>query len=246
YLSTPMGWGKPGTGSAQSWWFWPGIALMLFTAFAELMVNWRSLAGAVRDSVKSIVLNARRAVGKRKEETGGEGEKREVEDLDPVKEEDQVPTSWWGGGLCVSAVFSCFVMSYFFTVPIYQSLLSIIFAFFLSLVGIQAAAETDINPISTLGKVVQIAFAKFPAASLMDLQRNNVLSAAMTSASASQAVDMVGDLKTGHLINASPKSQFLAQLVGSAFAIPISVVLFLVFAKAYPCIVVVSDTCEFG
>ena len=138
-------------------------------------------------------------------------------------------------------------MSFYFTVPVYQTILSIVFAFFLALVGIQSAAETDIVPNSTLAKVVQIAFAKFPAASLQDLQRNNIITAALTAATSQQAVDMVSDLKTGHILRASPRSQFLAQLVGSVFAIPIAVALFIVFAKAYPCITDASiEVCEFG
>jgi uncharacterized oligopeptide transporter (OPT) family protein len=139
-----------------------------------------------------------------------------------------------------------FTMSYFYSIPIYQSILSIIFAFLLSLVGIVAAAQTDINPISTLAKVVQLSFAQMPASSLQDLQRANLLCAAVTSSSANQSVDMVGDLKVGHLVGASPKSQFLAQLVGSVFAVVTNVSLFVLFAKAYPCIVQVQDTCEFG
>lgn len=60
---------------------------------------------------------------------------------------------------------------------------------------------------------------------------------------ASHAVDMVGDLKTGHLLGASPVSQFWAQLVGSFLGIWLSVVLFVLFASAYPCVTDITIPC---
>ncbi|KAI8811822.1 OPT oligopeptide transporter protein-domain-containing protein [Cladochytrium replicatum] len=264
YLVSALGWGKSGNGSAQSWWFWPGIALMLFTAFAELAVNWRLLAtaggGVIRQFISSIQTAAkrlrRRGRGESSEalvvdgtvsddETSTAAKNKEIID-DPVPPELQIPTLWWTSGLLVSIVLTCFVMGFFFGIPVYQSLLSIVFAFLLSLVGIIAAGQTDINPISTLAKVVQVTFAKMPANSLEDLQRADLLCAAVTSSAANQSVDMIADLKTGHLVGASPRSQFLAQLVGTGFAIVTNVLFFVLFAKAYPCIVKVEETCEFG
>jgi hypothetical protein len=58
---------------------------------------------------------------------------------------------------------------------------------------------------------------------------------------------MVGDLKTGHLLGASPRSQFLAQCVGSVFAIAAAVPLFLLYTQAYKCIIDPTiEKCEFG
>ncbi|KAI8811363.1 OPT oligopeptide transporter protein-domain-containing protein [Cladochytrium replicatum] len=262
YLISATGWGKSGNGSAQSWWFWPGIALMIFTAFAELAMNWRLLLTASGSMFERLVSSSKAALKK----LSGRGAKSEtitVDDVtseeeataaankknfidDPVPPELQIPTLWWTSGLLVSIVMTCFVMGYFFGIPVYQSLLAVLFAFLLSLVGIIAAGQTDINPISTLAKVVQITFARMPANSLEELQRADLLCAAVTSSAANQSVDMIGDLKTGHIVGASPRSQFLAQLVGTGFAIVTNVLLFVLFAKAYPCIVKVEETCEFG
>lgn len=54
---------------------------------------------------------------------------------------------------------------------------------------------------------------------------------------------MVGDLKTGHILGASPRSQFYAQLAGSALGIWLSVALFVLFAGAYPCITDLAVPC---
>ncbi|KAJ3342395.1 hypothetical protein HDU93_002511 [Gonapodya sp. JEL0774] len=233
YLVSALGWGRTGNGSAQSWWFWPGMALMLVTAFADIAVHWRVVWHAMR----SFAIN-----GVDRLEAWREGGKA----VDPVPDYLQIPFSWWAGGLTCSVTLTCSIMGFYFGIPLGQSILALIFAFFLSIVGAFAAGQTDINPISTLAKVVQLTFAHMPASSLQDLQRSNLLCAAVTSSSACQSVDMLSDLKTGHIVGASPRSQFLAQLVGSFFAVIMNVSLFVLFAKAYPCIVIIQDTCEFG
>ncbi|TPX55977.1 hypothetical protein PhCBS80983_g04886 [Powellomyces hirtus] len=250
YLSNPLGWGKKGNGSAQSWWFWPGIALMLFSAFAELGVHYKEIAlgtkSAVTSSMRAILDKVRHRRHGQQAECSPITADASGYELNRENPKMQVPGIWWTGGLCVAFVWTCAVLSTFFAIPVYQSLLSVVFAFFLGIVGIQATAETDINPISTLAKVVQLAFVKFPASSVQEAQRNNILSAAVTSAAANQAADMVGDLKTGYLVGASPRSQFLAQLIGTTVAVPVNLGLFLIFSKAYPCILKPMDICEFG
>jgi len=58
---------------------------------------------------------------------------------------------------------------------------------------------------------------------------------------------MCGDLKTGHLLRASPVGQFWAQVAGSVLGIWLSVGLFVLFAKAYPCLVDLEQECpQFG
>lgn len=51
-----------------------------------------------------------------------------------------------------------------------------------------------------------------------------------------QAADMLGDLKTTHLLRASPRVQFYAQAIGSLVAIFMSVGMYVLFSEAYPCI----------
>jgi uncharacterized oligopeptide transporter (OPT) family protein len=54
--------------------------------------------------------------------------------------------------------------------------------------------------------------------------------------SAGQAGDMLQDLKTGHLLNASPRTMFWAQIWGSLFGVVSNVLAFLVISTAYPCL----------
>jgi uncharacterized oligopeptide transporter (OPT) family protein len=47
---------------------------------------------------------------------------------------------------------------------------------------------------------------------------------------------MTGDLKTGYLLRARPKNQFVAQLVGCVVAVFLTNGLFILFTTASPCI----------
>lgn len=58
----------------------------------------------------------------------------------------------------------------------------------------------------------------------------------VAAGAAAQSVDMLGDLRTGYLLGASPRVQFIAQAVGSAFSVVLCCGFFVLFANAYPCI----------
>ncbi|RKP14014.1 OPT oligopeptide transporter protein-domain-containing protein, partial [Piptocephalis cylindrospora] len=258
YLLGSYGFTKPGNGTAQSWFLWPGIALMVLTSFAEVAIHYRTIGrgfvGGYRECVRGVVYvthQAKRVIHRR---TAGPmarqqqlQEEEELDPNDPVPKHEQVPLLWWGGGLVCSMILTCVIMGRSFHIPVYQTIIAIILSFILAFIGLQAAGETDINPLGTIGKITQVVFCKFPADDLKSLQRADLMSANVTSSAAAQAVDMVGDLKTGQLLGASPRSQFLAQCVGSVFAVAIAVPLFILYAKAYPCIVDASvEECQFS
>jgi uncharacterized oligopeptide transporter (OPT) family protein len=48
-----------------------------------------------------------------------------------------------------------------------------------------------------------------------------------------RAGDLMQDLKTGHLVKASPRAQFYGQLIGSTLSIPVTVTAFILYNRAY-------------
>jgi uncharacterized oligopeptide transporter (OPT) family protein len=64
----------------------------------------------------------------------------------------------------------------------------------------------------------------------------NLSAGVIAAGSAAQASDMTGDLKTGYLLRAKPRNQFIAQLCGSLVSIFLTSGLFVLFTKASPCI----------
>ncbi|KAG0345693.1 hypothetical protein BG004_003288 [Podila humilis] len=241
YLEGPRSFILPGNGSAQSWFLWPGIALMVCTAFGELGVNGKALWHGIKSGVLEI-----RNIVRRLTRRNQLADSSNYVSKDPVPPHLQVPTLWWAGGLLVSAIFTIVLMAVDFHVPVYATILAIILSFILAFVGLQASGETDINPTGSIGKVTQLVFSRFPG-DLVVVQKMNLMCANISASVCAQAVDMVGDLKTGHLLGASPRSQFLAQCVGSVFAIAAAVPLFILYTSAYECIIDESiKKCEFG
>ena len=102
-----------------------------------------------------------------------------------------------------------------------MSILAVALSFVLSIVAVRSTGETDINPVGGMGKVTQLVYGGV-APGAMD---TNLMAAAITGAGASQAADMMQDLKTGHLLGASPRKQLMAQLcgllAGIVFVIPV-------------------------
>ncbi|KAI8069586.1 OPT oligopeptide transporter protein-domain-containing protein [Gongronella butleri] len=232
--------------TTQSFFLWPGIALMVLTTLAELGCRYQTLWRGIKGGCIGMVNTARQGyyttkrVVFRKELSEKEQEMLVAErDPDEIFEpEELVPAWWWLSGTFIAIIFTCAIMGEYFGMPVYQSIIAVILAFIFSFVGVQAAGETDINPTGSIGKMSQLVFARMPPTdNLKVLQKNNLMAGNISASAASQAVDMIGDLKTGQLVGASPRSQFWAQFVASFFAIAIAVGLFILFADAYPCII---------
>ncbi|KAG0227698.1 hypothetical protein BGW42_002757 [Actinomortierella wolfii] len=228
---------KPGVHTAQSWFLWPGIALMIFTSFGELAVHGRSLWNGLKGAVFLIRNGIRRIIRRFSHRGASEDDQHISVSKDPVPDHLQVPLLWWLGGFVVSLIFTVCVMSIGFKVPVWATLVAILMSFLLAFVALQAAGETDINPTGPVSKLTQVVFSRVPGLDTAGVQKTNLMCANITASICSQATDMVGDLKTGHLLAASPRSQFFAQIVGSVFAVVVAIPLFILYTSAYKCII---------
>lgn len=240
--------------STRSFFLWPGIALLVFSAFAELFVRYDTLYRGVKGGVLELVGTCQHVIRVCRRRFGSKHTLSEKELLkNPVNDEpygpqDLVPIYWWVSGLILSVIFTCAIMGFYFGMPVYQTIVSVILAFIMAFVGIQAAGETDINPTGSVAKMSQLIFAGMPGDSTAAIQKNNLMAGNITASAAAQSVDMVGDFKTGQIVGATPRSQFQTQLVGSFVAVGIAVGLFILFTDAYPCIIDqdMNAPCEFG
>ena len=86
-------------------------------------------------------------------------------------------------------------------------------SFVLSLVACRATGETDTTPIGAMGKVMQIMFAVLSKNNI----QHNLISAGVAANSASSSADLLTDLKSGYLLGANPRKQFIAQFIGIFF-----------------------------
>ncbi|KAI9672293.1 MAG: hypothetical protein M1831_002109 [Alyxoria varia] len=118
--------------------------------------------------------------------------------------------------------------------PFHLTLLALVLAVLLSILGVRALGETDLNPVSGISKITQLVFAL-----LVPVHRNpnavivNLLAGAVSESGALQAGDLMQDLKTGHLLGAAPAAQFYGQIIGSVVGAAVSACVYRLYARTY-------------
>jgi OPT family oligopeptide transporter len=190
------------------WTMWPGIALMVTSGLTATVMRWK------------VFVNAFKSMRAAKD-----GENDALTDFKHL----EVPMTLWAIGLSVSSLGLIIIMNMIFNIPILLAILSIFIAFFLSIIAVRATGETDINPVSSLGNITQIIFGAIHPGSTT----TTLLTAGVTYSGASEAADMMQDLKTGYLVGATPKKQFYAQLIGLTIGALAAVPVYLAITSKY-------------
>lgn len=211
-LATAQGWvsGPPhdhATGAA-GWILWPGAAIMIGDALFSLLLSYKTIVRAVWPA---------RAGADRVEAEAGD---------DP---RESVPRTWWTWGLAGGSTLTCIIAYLVFDIPVWMTLLAIPLSAVLAAVATRAMGETDINPTGPMGQVTQIVYGAIAPGNVP----TNLMTGAITVAGAGQCADMLQDLKTGHLLGASPRKQLVAQLWGVTAGVFVVVPIFFLFARAY-------------
>ncbi|KAG9674609.1 oligopeptide transporter-like protein, partial [Aureobasidium melanogenum] len=130
---------------------------------------------------------------------------------------------------CVGAVHIAFAN----LIPFALTLLSLVLALLLSIMGVRALGETDLNPVSGISKLTQLFFALVTPSGSPNAVIVNLIAGAISESGALQAGDLLQDLKTGHLLGASPKAQFWGQIIGSTFGAVISACIYKLYTRVY-------------
>ncbi|MEY5019453.1 MAG: hypothetical protein RLZ22_541 [Verrucomicrobiota bacterium] len=125
----------------------------------------------------------------------------------------EVPIKWMWIGLAPITIGIVVLLNIAFGLGIFSGLLAVAMSFVLALVACRATGEADTTPIGAMGKVTQLVYAV--------LVRNNpavnLMAAGVTASAAGSAADLLTDLKSGYLLGANPRRQFLAQFFGIFF-----------------------------
>ncbi|KAJ1338265.1 hypothetical protein MN608_01124 [Microdochium nivale] len=138
-------------------------------------------------------------------------------------------------GLVLSIVFC--VGSIHFTfgdlVPLYATIIAVFMALLLSIMGVRALGETDLNPVSGISKLAQLFFALIIPQSHKSSVLINLVAGAVSEAGALQAGDLMQDLKTGHLLGAAPSAQFWGQVIGATVGAVVSAFIYRLYTAVY-------------
>jgi len=138
-------------------------------------------------------------------------------------------------GLVLSMVFCVTSIRIVFgvLVPIYAVITAVFMALILSVMGVRALGETDLNPVSGISKLAQLFFAVIIPQSNKNSVLINLIAGAVSEAGALQAGDLMQDLKTGHLLGAAPNAQFWGGVIGSAVGAVVSALIYRLYTSVY-------------
>lgn len=128
--------------------------------------------------------------------------------------------------LCIHTVFGALV-------PLYATITAVLMALVLSIMGVRALGETDLNPVSGISKLAQLFFALVVPQSHPTSVLINLVAGAVSEAGALQAGDLMQDLKTGHLLGAAPKAQFWGQVIGATVGAVVSAFIYRLYTAVY-------------
>lgn len=138
-------------------------------------------------------------------------------------------------GLILALAFCIFAVQYSFAgiISIGLTILALLLALVLSIMGVRALGETDLNPVSGISKLTQLIFAAVVPSNSPNAVTINLIAGGISEAGALQAGDLLQDLKCGHLLGASPKAQFWGQLIGSGVGAVVSACIYRLYTSVY-------------
>jgi putative OPT family oligopeptide transporter len=190
-----------GYATLVQWTLWGGVACMVTSSLLSVALQWRTALRAFTDL--GAMFGGRRA-----------------ED-DPVAG-IETPSSWFAACVAVSLVALAWLGHVTFAMPYLETTVAVLLSFALALVACRVTGETDTTPVGAMGKITQLTFGALTPGNTTV----NLMSANITAAVASSSADLLTDLKSGYLLGANPRKQFLAQFAGIFVGTLVSVLSF--------------------
>jgi uncharacterized oligopeptide transporter (OPT) family protein len=183
-----------GSFNPTRWALWGGTSIMVFSSLATVALQWRTLARAFTLFKKT------------------ERPAHSVA-MDAI----EVPGSWMVIGLIPITIGLVIVQYMAFHISIPLGLIAVALSFVVSLVCCRATGETDTTPIGAMGKLTQLLYAALPGAK--GIASINLMAAGVTASAGGAAADLLTDLKSGYILGANPRKQFIAQFAGIFFGL---------------------------
>jgi OPT family oligopeptide transporter len=175
----------------SSWSLWIGVPMMVTAGLLLFFLQWKTVLRAF----STITAMFRRH--------------------DPTKADDpmeaiEVPGSWFIGGMVVLGAITVWMGHAFFHIQIWMGIVAVLMTLLLVVVAARSTGETDITPTGPLSKITQLTYGALAPGNVP----TNLMTANITAGACSHAGDLLTDLKSGYLLGARPRQQFIAQFFG--------------------------------
>ncbi|HEU5054907.1 MAG TPA: OPT family oligopeptide transporter [Kofleriaceae bacterium] len=197
----PEAHGLAGYRDLVQWSLWGGVACMVTSSLLSVALQWRS---ALRAFSGITAMFSRAGSAKKADDPVGAIE---------------TPTSWFFAGQVVGLIGISWLAHYTFGMPYWQSFIAVAMTFAIALVACRVTGETDTTPVGPMGKIMQLTFGGLAPGNMTV----NLMAASVTAGAAASSADLLTDLKSGYLLGANPRKQFIAQFcgifVGTAIAV---------------------------
>jgi putative OPT family oligopeptide transporter len=179
-----------GYAALVQWTLWGGVSCMVTASLLSFALQWRTAVRAFTD--------VGRMFGRRPGAAA-----------DPLAA-IETPSSWFIVGQLGGFVGLAWIGHTVFGMPYWQTAVAVLLSFALALVACRVTGETDTTPVGAMGKITQLVFGVLSPGNM----NVNLMSANITAATAGSSADLLTDLKSGYLLGANPRKQFLAQFAG--------------------------------
>jgi len=189
----------------SAWSLWIGVPMMVTSGLLLFFMNWKTVLRAF--GTITAFLSRRSGAA------------------DDPMEKIEVPGSWFIGGFAVLGLAAMVLGHALFKIEYWMGAIALVATFLLVVVAARATGETDITPVGPLSKITQLTFGAIKPGNIT----TNLMTANITAGATSHAGDLLIDLKSGYLLGANPRQQFLAQffgvLAGGLIVVPVFFIL---------------------
>ncbi len=185
------------------WTLWGGVACMVTSGLLNFLFQLKTSMRAFRSLGKMF-------------RRGPDGKDR----LDAI----EAPMQWFLAGQVISLAALGYLAKSSLGIPYWIAALALVLSFVLALVACRVTGETDTTPQGPMGHLTQLIVGGIhPGTATTTLMSANIVSSAAIS-----SADLLTDLKSGYLLGANPRKQFIAQFSGIFIGTLITVLSFTV------------------
>lgn len=191
-----------------AWALWGGVAMMTTASLLAFFAK------------PKILLSAFRGMFRKGKATD-----------DDILRDIELPMRVFVIGIPVVGTAVVLLAHYFFGVKIWLGIIAVPLVFIFTLIGVNSTALTSITPTGAMGKLTQLTYGALDPGNI----KTNLMTAGITAEVASNASNLLMDIKPGYMLGAKPRQQAIGHVLGILAGAVVSVpVFYLVFLKGGP------------